>query len=89
MGDDAKQNDVPQQAHIEFATGKSKSRADQDPKIEEASKMFPTDNLIKYTQDDDEAMKALASYDGQPLILDDATNKRLLRTIDWHLMPIL
>lgn len=43
----------------------------------------------KYSKDDDEAMKAYAMYQGPPLVLDEVTNKRLLRTIDWHLMPIL
>lgn len=39
--------------------------------------------------DDDEAMKAMAAYGGQPIHIDEATNRRLLRTIDWHLMPIM
>ena len=42
-----------------------------------------------HSHDADEAMKAVAEHGGEPLVLDAATNKRLLRTIDWHLMPIL
>ncbi|GAM86548.1 hypothetical protein ANO11243_045620 [Dothideomycetidae sp. 11243] len=41
------------------------------------------------THDDDEAMKAMAAYGGQPIHIDEATNRRLLRTIDWHLMPVM
>lgn len=43
----------------------------------------------KYTPEDDDAMKAIANYDGPPLVLDEATNRRLLRTIDFHLLPVL
>jgi ACS family allantoate permease-like MFS transporter len=56
--------------------------------IEDAA-VVTEDTVQKYSKDDDEAMKAFARYQGPPLILDEATNKRLLRTIDWHLMPIL
>lgn len=45
---------------------------------------------VKHTAHDaDEAMKAIAEHGGEPLVIDAATNKRLLRTIDWHMMPIL
>ena len=37
----------------------------------------------------DEAMRAFEGEDGQPIILDDATNKRLLRRIDLHIMPLM
>ena len=38
----------------------------------------------------DEAMKALEGEDdGRSLVLDDATNKRLLRKIDLHIMPLM
>ena len=46
-------------------------------------------HVVKHANDADEAMKAFADGDGEPLILDEATNKRLLRIIDWHLMPIM
>ncbi|KAF2157836.1 MFS general substrate transporter [Myriangium duriaei CBS 260.36] len=41
------------------------------------------------TWDEDEAYKAMAAYGGQPIEIDEATNRRLLRTIDWHLMPVM
>ena len=37
----------------------------------------------------DEAMKAFDGHEGQVLELDEATSKRLLRTIDLHLMPVI
>ncbi|KAJ5692669.1 hypothetical protein N7462_002092 [Penicillium macrosclerotiorum] len=55
----------------------------------EAGKDPTANKATEYTKEDDEAMIALANYDGRPLILDEATNRRLLRSIDWHLMPIL
>ena len=43
----------------------------------------------KYNGNDDDALETMANFQGEPLIVDEATNKRLLSTIDWHLMPIL
>jgi MFS transporter, ACS family, allantoate permease len=49
-----------------------------------------TDDAVKsFNKYDDEAMKAFAEFDGEPLVLDEPTKRRLLRTIDWHLMPVL
>lgn len=48
-----------------------------DPKIE------------KHAHDADEAMKAFSEMQGEAIELDEPTNRRLLRTIDWHLMPIM
>ncbi|PNS20595.1 hypothetical protein CAC42_322 [Sphaceloma murrayae] len=41
------------------------------------------------SDDEDEAMKALRAHGGAPIEIDEATNKRLLKIIDWHLMPIM
>lgn len=49
----------------------------------------PSDAVLKYGNDADEAMKAFAGHEGEVIELDEATNKRLLRKIDWHLMPIM
>ncbi|EXJ88440.1 hypothetical protein A1O1_05370 [Capronia coronata CBS 617.96] len=43
--------------------------------------------ILAHSNDADEAMKAFA--DGEVLEIDEATNKRLLRIIDWHLMPLM
>ena len=40
----------------------------------------------KYTHDADEAMKAFE--EGEIEVLDEATNKRLLRAIDFSIMPV-
>lgn len=46
------------------------------------------DKLVKHT-DGDEAMKALDELQGEAIAIDDATNRRLLRRIDLHIMPIM
>lgn len=43
--------------------------------------------ILEHGQDADEAMKAFAS--GEVVEVSEADNKRLLRIIDWHLMPLL
>lgn len=43
--------------------------------------------ILAHSGDADEAMKAFAS--GEIVEVDEATNKRLLRIIDWHLMPLM
>ena len=40
------------------------------------------------SHDGDEALKAFLNREGPPLVIDEATNKRLLRRIDLHLMPV-
>lgn len=40
------------------------------------------------SDDEDEAMKAMRAFGGEPIEIDEATNKRLLKKIDWHLMPV-
>lgn len=47
------------------------------------------EDILKHGLDADEALKAFAEFgDGESLVLDDATNKRLLRRIDLFLMPV-
>ena len=45
--------------------------------------------LEKHAHDEDEAMKAVDEMNGELVEVDEQTNKRLLRTIDYHLMPIM
>jgi len=45
--------------------------------------------LMEHSHDADEAMKAFADSHGVSLEIDEATNKRLLRKIDWNLLPIM
>ncbi|KAJ5815189.1 Major facilitator superfamily domain general substrate transporter [Penicillium riverlandense] len=48
-----------------------------------------TQRLEKHSHDADEALKAFEGIQGEAIELDEATNRRLLRTIDWHIMPIM
>lgn len=45
--------------------------------------------ILEHSGDADEAMKAFEKSGGQVIELDEETNKRLLRKIDWNLMPIM
>jgi len=44
--------------------------------------------ILEHSHDADEAMKAFQGAEGQVIEIDAATNKRLLRRIDWNLMPV-
>ena len=52
--------------------------------LEEGS--APPSQVMKHANDADEAMKAF--QDGEIDVIDEATNKRLLRTIDLNIMPV-
>lgn len=54
----------------------------------ETTGQVPPDKVILHADDADEAMKAFAGAEGEVLVLDEATNKRLLRKIDMNLMPV-
>ena len=43
--------------------------------------------VLAHSHDADEAMKAFEA--GEVLEIDEATNKRLLRIIDWHMLPLM
>ncbi|KAK3116194.1 Allantoate permease [Teratosphaeriaceae sp. CCFEE 6253] len=47
------------------------------------------DAILKHSHDADEAMKAFEGHAGEVIHIDEATNKRLLRRIDWNLIPIM
>ncbi|CAG7972192.1 unnamed protein product [Penicillium salamii] len=55
--------------------------------IEKSKQVDPT--MEKHAHDADEAMKAIDEMHGETIELDEATNRRLLRIIDWHMMPIM
>lgn len=44
--------------------------------------------VVKHANDADEALKAVAGQEGEVLVLDEATSKKLLKSIDLHLMPV-
>lgn len=58
---------------------------EKEPVSLEDGKAPPT-KILKHSHDADEAMKAFA--DGEAEVLDEATNRRLLRRIDLHIMPV-
>ncbi|KAL9616126.1 MAG: hypothetical protein Q9160_008970 [Pyrenula sp. 1 TL-2023] len=47
------------------------------------------DAIVKHSYDADEAMKAFAGREGEVVHIDEATNRRLLRRIDWNMMPLM
>ena len=55
--------------------------------VEEEAAVHET--LEKHAHDQDEAMKAVDEMNGELVEVDEQTSKRLLRTIDRHLMPIM
>lgn len=48
----------------------------------------PPAEVLKHANDADEAMKAFEGHDGEVLVMDEATNKRLLRKIDMNILPV-
>lgn len=46
------------------------------------------EEILKHSHDADEALKAVQLHEGQVLVLDEATNKRILRRIDYNLLPV-
>ena len=74
-------------SHIELSTAKGANLDIEGAEITEV--VTSPDHVEKYSENDDEAMKAMATFDGEPLIMDEATSRRLLRKIDWHLMPVM
>ena len=48
----------------------------------------PPADVLKHANDADEAMKAFEGHNGEVLVMDEATNKRLLRKIDMNILPV-
>ncbi|TPX26235.1 hypothetical protein DIZ76_011696 [Coccidioides immitis] len=70
---------------VEAAVNRDVEKHDIEKNNEECSDAA----VVKPARDADEAMKAFTDTDGEPLVLTEETNKRLLRIIDWHLMPLM
>lgn len=45
--------------------------------------------IVEHSGDADEALKAFQQAEGDMIVLDEETNRRLLRKIDWNLMPMM
>lgn len=65
----------------------------EDPSTHEKDAVRNTslvrDEVLKHSHDEDEAMKAFAELEGVSLEIDESTNKRLRRLIDFNLVPIM
>lgn len=48
----------------------------------------PLLQVVQHATDADEAMKAFEGHDGEVLVLDEFTNRRLLRKIDLNILPV-
>ena len=48
----------------------------------------PPFQVVKHATDADEAMKAFEGQDGELLVLDETTSRRLLRKIDRNILPV-
>lgn len=48
----------------------------------------PPAQVLEHATDADEAMKAFEGHDGELLVIDKATNRRLLRKIDLNILPV-
>lgn len=68
------------------AVGLSTS-VDTGVNIEKSKHVDPA--MEKHSHDADEAMKAVHEMHGEAMQLDEASNRRLLSIIDWHMMPIM
>jgi ACS family allantoate permease-like MFS transporter len=49
------------------------------------------DPMFKHADpnDGDEALKAFAGHDGEMIVMTPEMEKKLLRKIDWNLMPVI
>ncbi|KAF9893420.1 hypothetical protein FE257_010732 [Aspergillus nanangensis] len=57
--------------------------------VEKNAEKHVDPKLQAHAQDADEAMQAFQQLHGETIELDEETNKRLLRIIDWNMMPIM
>lgn len=62
---------------------------DEKPPTVDIEKDVTAEKPQKHAHDADEALNAFEELQGEAIELDPGTNKRLLRIIDWHLMPIM
>ena len=81
-------NDAYASEKIVLPTGRSISPPPQTvSSTSDVKTSADVEKIIAHSHDADEAMKAFTT--GEIIEIDAETNKRLLRIIDWHLMPIM
>ena len=55
---------------------------------QEDEKRNPSEAILRHGLDADEALKAFIGLEGEQLVLDEDTNRKLLRKIDWNIIPV-
>lgn len=81
MADERYQHDVNDGSHRE------PSPVDPEKRLSLPNASKAAQQVLAHSHDADEAMKAFEA--GEILEIDEATNKRLLRIIDWHMLPLM
>ena len=72
------------------SAGLDEKRAPSPVDIDEARRSSHVpEAIVKHSHDADEALKAFSGLEGDVIEIDEATNKRLIRRIDWNLMPLM
>ncbi len=74
---------------INMADEKPPAYPDVEQNLVDDKDGAPPAVIVKHANDADEAMKAFEGHGGEILILDEATNKRLLRKIDLNILPVI
>jgi ACS family allantoate permease-like MFS transporter len=69
-------------------TGMEKDPITRDASPPSGLKKTINEKLAKHSHDADAAMKAFEGMEGQVVELTEEKSRRLLRKIDWHLMPV-
>lgn len=46
------------------------------------------EKVVEHSHNADEALNIFAGHEGEVFHIDEATNRRLLRIIDWNLLPL-
>ena len=62
--------------------------AEKEVALGDIDKESVPEAILTHGLDADEALKAFIGHEGESIVLDEATNKRLLRKIDLNIMPV-
>ncbi|MCJ1331874.1 hypothetical protein MMC10_008566 [Thelotrema lepadinum] len=63
--------------------------AEKEVALGDIDKESVPEAILTHGLDADEALKAFIGHEGESIVLDEATNKRLLRKIDLNIMPLM
>ena len=62
--------------------------AEKEVALGDIDKESVPEAILAHGLDADEALKAFIGHEGEPIVLDEVTNRRLLRKIDLNIMPV-